>query len=1121
LINGAYRYAYDAAGNRTVRFRDTNTGDAAHTTTTAYNPSGTTRSVTDASGNVTTYAYDRLDRLISETDPFGKQTLHAYDLSGNETAQTDRLGRVTTYLYDAADRRVEERWQQTAAAPITHTIRTWLDAAGQTLGVTETDSVNPAATTAWQFTYDALGQLVKSRMAPGELVQNPLVYAPVSPGGSLSVTDRTEDWDSDGKAERYDSYSVTLAVGDQLLITASSSAFDPFVFLQKPGGKLATAFFDDNSGGGTAARLLVTADVAGSWTIGITARDENAAGVYDLSWISGNAIVPTALVEYDFSYDKSGNLISAREDQSAVAVMNGFGPAATGLGKWTNPIYDALNRVIRTRQIDTTSNAIEKVAIYAYRGDDSVATITRNAGGVGTNTVGTTANTYDGLGRLTEITHKPSAPGSAAIPYGYTFDAASRISTFTTPEGPSTLALDATDQLKSASLTKESYSYDNTGNRTGTGLVTGKGNRLLSDSTYRYGYDAEGNRTTKFIDVDKSGTLTASDTDITLSGYDQRNRLVPVSHVNAWTATQASALAAFTAQGTAVPGSDLELRYSYDYADRRIRRSMDADGIAGVGQASVSFAAYAGDVRTLEIARPNDKLVVAVATGQVIGFLGQVVERNFYGNGEDEILAVDKITWNGSTPTTSTFWTFADHQGTIRDIVSGNAADRGKLVEHRLYDSFGKVLARTANLSPGAATLPGSGVGVAFGYTGRPIDDKTGLSDYRARWYDASTGRFINEDPSGFAGGDTNLFRYVGNDPLDRVDPSGLTAKWAGGAKGSVSAAGFGAYGALASGASSPASTFTGKSDRGVPFGEFLVTKPSAAGGTGAGSESDSFGWGVAKGVGKGVAGLAVGAVVGVGIAAAAPFVGATGLAIGTGALIIGAGYGGLQLGRSVYQAYSGSEVTWTGTATGRTFTPSQRGELAGESLVGVATLGLGAAKAAMNRFGAVGASSSATVPPSNELLARYGGADQRNALLNRVREADGLSEAKGLVNAFREMKRIGYSLEDVSLAYRGKQGVDSVFSKGEVHAIVEAKAGASLSLLKTYAGGLRQGSTEYNVNRLQRYIQYGDGANNAVARQLLREAKAGDLESYAAFYRSRSLYELPLTWPSVPAIRR
>ena len=158
---------------------------------------------------------------------------------------------------------------------------------------------------------------------------------------------------------------------------------------------------------------------------------------------------------------------------------------------------------------------------------------------------------------------------------------------------------------------------------------------------------------------------------------------------------------------------------------------------------------------------------------------------------------------------------------------------------------------------------------------------------------------------------------------------------------------------------------------------------------------------------------------------------------------------------------------------------------------------------------------------PSRGVAARYGGVQQRSALLNRVREAGGLNEAKGLVHAFREMKRIGYSLEDVSLAYRGKQGVDMVFSNAGVNAIVEAKAGASLSLLKTYKGGLRQGSDAYNISRLQRYMQYGDGVNDVFARQLLKEAKAGDLESFAAFYRSRSLYELPRTWPSVPAIRR
>jgi hypothetical protein len=182
-----------------------------------------------------------------------------------------------------------------------------------------------------------------------------------------------------------------------------------------------------------------------------------------------------------------------------------------------------------------------------------------------------------------------------------------------------------------------------------------------------------------------------------------------VSHVNAWTATQAAGLTAFNATGTPLPGSDLELRYSYDYADRRIRKSLDTDGQAGAGQEAVSFTAYAGDVRTLEIARPNDKIVIDSLRGP-IGFLGQVVQRNFYGNGVDEILAVDRVTWNGTTPTTSTFWTFTDHQDSVRDIVSGNAADRGQVVEHRQHDSFGKVVRRTTSPVAGAPATAGVGV---------------------------------------------------------------------------------------------------------------------------------------------------------------------------------------------------------------------------------------------------------------------------------------------------------------------------------------------------------------------------------------------------------------------------
>jgi hypothetical protein len=153
-------------------------------------------------------------------------------------------------------------------------------------------------------------------------------------------------------------------------------------------------------------------------------------------------------------------------------------------------------------------------------------------------------------------------------------------------------------------------------------------------------------------------------------------------------------------------------------------------------------------------------------------------------------------------------------------------------------------------------------------------------------------------------------------------------------------------------------------------------------------------------------------------------------------------------------------------------------------------------------------------------LAAKAGSASRRDILLARVSEAQSLSEAKGIVHATREMERLGYTLEDVSLHYKGNQGLDLVFSKGEQWAVNEAKHGGSLSKLETYSG-LRQGSNEYNISRLERYLQYGDGTHNAVANDLLNAAQAGKLESFASFYRKGATYELPMNWPRVPAIRR
>jgi len=58
-------------------------------------------------------------------------------------------------------------------------------------------------------------------------------------------------------------------------------------------------------------------------------------------------------------------------------------------------------------------------------------------------------------------------------------------------------------------------------------------------------------------------------------------------------------------------------------------------------------------------------------------------------------------------------------------------------------------------------------------YTGREFDSHD-LYYYRARYYDPNVGRFISQDPIEFLAGDVNFYRYVGNDPVNWVNPSGL-----------------------------------------------------------------------------------------------------------------------------------------------------------------------------------------------------------------------------------------------------------------------------------------------------------------------------------------------------------
>jgi RHS repeat-associated protein len=64
-------------------------------------------------------------------------------------------------------------------------------------------------------------------------------------------------------------------------------------------------------------------------------------------------------------------------------------------------------------------------------------------------------------------------------------------------------------------------------------------------------------------------------------------------------------------------------------------------------------------------------------------------------------------------------------------------------------------------------------VGNRWLFTGRESDFETGLYHFRARAYSPRLGRFLQRDPFGQLP-DANVYRYVGNHPLDRVDPFGF-----------------------------------------------------------------------------------------------------------------------------------------------------------------------------------------------------------------------------------------------------------------------------------------------------------------------------------------------------------
>jgi RHS repeat-associated protein len=110
----------------------------------------------------------------------------------------------------------------------------------------------------------------------------------------------------------------------------------------------------------------------------------------------------------------------------------------------------------------------------------------------------------------------------------------------------------------------------------------------------------------------------------------------------------------------------------------------------------------------------------------------------------------------------NTYQLITDHLGSVRMVVNVNT---GEVVERTDYDEFGNILERSE--------IP-TWSGQPFAYAGGLYDSQTKLVRFGARDYEARVGRWTVKDPIRFVGGETSLYGYVGNDPINLVDPSGL-----------------------------------------------------------------------------------------------------------------------------------------------------------------------------------------------------------------------------------------------------------------------------------------------------------------------------------------------------------
>jgi RHS repeat-associated protein len=489
--------------------------------------------------------------------------------------------------------------------------------------------------------------------------------------------------------------------------------------------------------------------------------------------------------------------------------------------------YDAGNQVSGYTAPDL--GAGPTATTYAYDLEGHPTLITRpdgqtlsfdyNVGGqlsTVTTPSGTINYTYDSGGRLSNLTE--SATG---INLSYAYDGTLPLSTtWTGPvTGDVSRTYDNNFRVVSQSVNGANtvnYSYDNDGLLTSAGdlsLTRDADNGLLSATTLgtvsdAWTYNTFGEPTNYTAKASGSDAYSATFTRDALGRITTKNETVgATSHLYVYTYDASGRLTNVQKDGTTAA--------TYTYDDNGNRTKKVASGVTtnGTYDAQDRLLTYGGTTYTYT---PNGELKtkvnasgtttytydvagnlrkVVMSDGKAIEYLidGQnrrtgkkvngVLTQGFLYNSQLQIVAeldgtgavVSRFVYADRSNVPSfmlkggtTYRIIADQLGSPRLVV--NSTD-GSIAQKLDYDEFGNVL---TDSNPGF---------IPFAFAGGLYDQDTKLVRFGARDYTPEGGRWTLQDPILFAGGETNLYGYVWNDPINWTDPLGLKVKFKGSSK--------------------------------------------------------------------------------------------------------------------------------------------------------------------------------------------------------------------------------------------------------------------------------------------------------------------------------------------------